>query len=108
LILRDILGCRSGHHRAHHLAGVLANGDADTSHGWELIEGLSGTFSYMSMMDSRPAFPGSFAMPLGTPSPRGWPGETVSFTAASAGTNTYVCPVPGHAQKGMHGAFIVT
>jgi uncharacterized cupredoxin-like copper-binding protein len=32
---------------------------------------------------------------------------TVTFTASSAGTHQYLCPVPGHAQKGMAGSFVV-
>jgi nitrite reductase (NO-forming) len=32
---------------------------------------------------------------------------TVTFTASQAGTYHYLCPVPGHAQKGMAGAFTV-
>jgi len=43
------------------------NGDADTSHGWELLSGRT-SFSYMAMMDGNPAFPGAFAMPLGSTS----------------------------------------
>ena len=33
---------------------------------------------------------------------------TLSFTAATPGTYYYLCPVPGHAQKGMTGQFTVT
>lgn len=84
----------------------LVNGDADTSHGWMLIDG-GGSFPYMPMMDDSPAFPGSLAMPLGEPSSQGWPAETVSFVASTPGTYSYICPVPGHAQKGMHGRLIV-
>jgi len=82
------------------------NGDADTSHGWELLSGRT-SFSYMAMMDGNPAFPGAFAMPLGSTSRSGWPAETLSFTASTAGTYTYICPVAGHAQKGMHGQLLV-
>ena len=82
------------------------NGDPDTSHGWELVRG-AGSFAYMPMMGSEAAFPGSMGMPLGIPSARGWPAEILSFTAAEPGTYTYLCPVPGHAQKGMHGQFLV-
>ena len=82
------------------------NGDADTSHGWELITGRS-SFGYMAMMDGSPVFPGSFGMPLGSASASGWPAETLSFTASTSGTYTYICPVVGHAQKGMHGQLVV-
>jgi uncharacterized cupredoxin-like copper-binding protein len=32
---------------------------------------------------------------------------TLSFTADRDGNFQYLCPVPGHAQKGMVGEFIV-
>ena len=32
---------------------------------------------------------------------------TLTFTASTAGTYHYLCPVPGHAQKGMVGTFQV-
>jgi len=32
---------------------------------------------------------------------------TLTFTAATPGSYRYLCPVPGHAQKGMAGAFTV-
>ncbi len=32
---------------------------------------------------------------------------TISFTASSAGSFRYLCPVPRHAQKGMVGTFLV-
>jgi rusticyanin len=83
------------------------NGDPDTSHGWELVRG-KGSFSYMPMMSSQPAFPGSLGMPLGIPSARGWPAESLSFTATEAGAYTYICPVAGHAARGMQGQFLVT
>jgi nitrite reductase (NO-forming) len=33
---------------------------------------------------------------------------TLSFTAGAPGAYRYLCPVPGHAQEGMAGAFIVS
>ncbi len=33
---------------------------------------------------------------------------TMTFTASTAGSYRYVCPVPRHAQEGMTGAFVVT
>jgi plastocyanin len=32
---------------------------------------------------------------------------TLSFTATTPGAYRYLCPVPGHAQKGMAGTFTV-
>jgi rusticyanin len=82
------------------------NGDPDTSHAWELARG-QGSFGYMPMMGGQAAFPGSVGMPVGIPSSRGWPAETLTFTAVEPGRYTYFCPMPGHAQKGMHGQFLV-
>jgi nitrite reductase (NO-forming) len=33
---------------------------------------------------------------------------TITFTAATPGTYQYLCAVPGHAQRGMLGNFVVT
>jgi plastocyanin len=33
--------------------------------------------------------------------------DTVSFTVSGPGGYEYVCPLPGHAQMGMHGSFTV-
>jgi hypothetical protein len=32
---------------------------------------------------------------------------TLAFTATTPGTYRYLCPVPGHAQKGMTGTFTI-
>jgi uncharacterized cupredoxin-like copper-binding protein len=32
---------------------------------------------------------------------------TLSFTVGAQGTYQYLCPVPGHAQKGMVGTLVV-
>lgn len=84
----------------------LVNGDQDTSHGWEVAAG-GPPFPYMPMMDITPAFAGSLAPPLGDASSTTWPAETITFKATAAGTYRYLCPVPGHAQQGMHGDFEV-
>ena len=84
----------------------LVNADPDMSHNWALVSG-SGPFPYMSMM-AGPAFAGASAAPLGDPTSAGLPSETLSFTASTAGTYTYLCQVPGHAEQGMYGTFEVT
>lgn len=84
----------------------LINADSGTMHGW-LLSAAEPPFPYMAMMDAPAAFSGSFAMPLGAPTSAGMPGETITFTASQVGQYTYLCPVPGHAQRGMHGAFDV-
>lgn len=85
----------------------LIDADSDTSHGWLLTQAQP-PFPSMAMMQAPIAFPGSFAMPLGEPTAAGMHSETISFTAATAGHYTYLCPVAGHAQQGMYGAFSVT
>lgn len=85
----------------------LVNADNDTSHGW-LLTPATPPFPYMAMMGTPSAFPGSFALPLGESSPAGMPTETIVFQANAAGRYSYLCPVPGHAQRGMYGVFVVT
>lgn len=84
----------------------VINADADAPHGW-LLSGAQPPFSSMAMMDAPPAFGGSFAMPVGRATHATMWSETISFTANSAGSYTYLCPVMGHAQQGMHGGFLV-
>ena len=84
----------------------LVNADPDTAHGLVVTaEGAAG--SRMPMMTARPAFAGSALWFLGSPTQAGMHAGTLTFTAAAAGSYQYLCPVPGHAQKGMAGAFIV-
>ncbi len=80
--------------------------DKNTMHGWELTR-TPPPYPYMAMMDAPVAFPGAFAMPVRGTTARRWVGRTVRFTASSAGTYSYICPVPGHAQQGMHGTLVV-
>jgi len=61
----------------------------------------------MPMMTARPAFAGSALWFLGNPTAAGLHEGTLTFTAATPGTYHYLCPVPGHAQKGMTGTFTV-
>lgn len=83
------------------------NADADESHGWLLTAGSAN--SYMPMMFSPIAFLGSAATPLeATGSRTQWPAETIEFTADRSGSFDYICPVPGHAQRGMRGTIAVT
>ncbi len=84
----------------------VVNADVDTSHGW-LLTAATPPFSFMAMMSAPPAVSGAFAPPLGDATSAGMPVETVSFIASLAGRYTYLCPVPGHAQRGMYGAFLV-
>ncbi len=83
----------------------LINADPDMSHNWAVVSGAA-PFSYMSMMTER-AFAGASSAPLGDPTSAGLPSVTISFTATTAGTYTYLCQVPGHAAQGMYGTFQV-
>ncbi len=85
----------------------LINADPDTAHGL-VITGSQDIFAPMPMMTSRPAFAGSAVWFLGDPTPAGMHTATLTFTATTPGTYHYLCPVPGHAQEGMTGAFTVS
>ena len=84
----------------------LVNADPDTAHGLVITSGDAST-SWMPMMTARPAFTGSALWFLGTPTAAGLHEGTLTFTAATPGTYHYLCPVPGHARKGMSGTLTV-
>jgi rusticyanin len=85
----------------------VINTDSDTAHG--LVVTASGaTSSWMPMMTAQPAFTGSALWFLGNPTSAGMHTGTLTFTAGTPGTYRYLCPVPGHAQKGMTGTFIAS
>ncbi len=85
----------------------VINADPDTAHGL-VITTSQARSSWMPMMTSRPAFPGSALWFLGSPTTAGMHAATLTFTGSTAGTYHYLCPVPGHAQKGMTGLFTVS
>jgi rusticyanin len=85
----------------------VINADPDTAHGL-VISSAGATSSWMPMMTARPAFPGSALWFLGNPTSAGMHAATLAFTASRAGSYRYLCPVPGHAQKGMTGTFTVS
>jgi rusticyanin len=84
----------------------LINADPDTAHGLVVTAG-DATGSWMPMMTVRPAFTGSALWFLGNPTSAGLHEGTFTFTAAIPGAYHYLCPVPGHAQKGMTGTFTI-
>jgi rusticyanin len=84
----------------------VINADPDTSHGLVIINRRS-RYSSMPMMTASPAFSGSSLWFLGNPTSAGMHAGTMRFTASAKGTYKYLCPVPGHAQKGMVGTFKV-
>jgi rusticyanin len=80
------------------------NNDTDEAHGW-LITGNKPPFGFGQ--PATPAIAGAFTGIIGDPTAAGDGASTISFTASSAGSYDYVCPMPGHAQMGMHGSFTV-
>jgi rusticyanin len=86
---------------------INADPDPDTAHGL-VVTASHARPSWMPMLTTRPAFPGSAAWFLGNPTSAGMHAATLTFTASTPGTYRYLCPVPGHAQKGMTGTFIVS
>ena len=85
----------------------VINADPDTAHGL-VVTARGAPSSWMPMMTARPAFTGAALWFLGNPTSAGMHAGTVTFTASTPGTYRYLCPVPGHAQKGMTGTFIVS
>ena len=84
----------------------VINADPDTAHGL-VITASTAAFSWMPMMTDPPAFTGSALWFLGNPTSAGMHAGTLTFTAATPGTYRYLCPVPGHAEKGMAGALTI-
>ena len=84
----------------------IINADPDTAHG-VVVTASDATSSWMPMMTAAPAFAGSALWFLGNPTSAGMHAGTITFIASTAGTYHYLCPVPGHAQKGMAGTFQV-
>lgn len=80
------------------------NADNDEAHGW-VITSAQPPFTFRAA--TPPALPGASAAVIGDPTPAGQGARTIAFTASTAGTFQYICPMPGHAQMGMHGTFIV-
>ena len=85
----------------------VINADPDTAHGL-VITASDTTGSWMPMMTARPAFAGSALWFLGNLTSGGMHEGTLTFTATTPGSYAYLCPVPGHAQKGMTGTFAVS
>ena len=84
----------------------LVNADPDAAHGLVVSSGWS-TGSWMPMLTAAPAFGGSALWFLGDPTPAGMHTGTLTFNASAPGTYHYLCPVPGHARRGMVGTFVV-
>jgi len=65
-------------------------------------------FVVSKTVDGAPIFTGAASAELGTASSQGVPASLTRFTATTAGSFVYDCTVPGHAQAGMQGKFIVS
>jgi rusticyanin len=89
-----------------HVTIELVNADADMAHGLVIMPAGAAS-SAIPMMTAAPSFPGSALWFLGKPTGAGMHAATITFTAATPGSYQYLCPVPGHAQEGMAGAFTV-
>jgi rusticyanin len=84
----------------------VVNADPGTAHGLVVTANGSAS-SWMPMMTSPPAFTGAAVWFLGEPTSAGMHTATISFSATRSGKYQYLCAVPGHAQKGMFGSFVV-
>jgi rusticyanin len=80
------------------------NADLDEAHGW-LVTSEQTPFRFGQSMV--PSVTGAFSGLIGDPVAGHDGASTITFQATSAGTYEYICPMPGHAQMGMHGTFIV-
>jgi rusticyanin len=89
-----------------HVTLEVINTDTDTAHGL-VVTAENPESSWMPMMSARPVFAGSAVWFLGDPTAAGMHVGTLSFVAGASGSFYYLCPVPGHATKGMFGSFIV-
>jgi rusticyanin len=86
----------------------VVNADDDMAHGLVITPGGSSATPYLPMTTASPAFRGAAVWFLGGSTSAGMHEATMTFTASVSGDYRYVCPVPGHAQEGMVGAFVVT
>jgi rusticyanin len=84
----------------------LINADSDMAHGL-VVTARGAESSEMPMMADPPAFPGAALWFLGESTSAGMHEGSLTFAADRSGTYAYLCPVPGHAQKGMVGTFLV-
>ncbi|MHB8328753.1 MAG: sulfocyanin-like copper-binding protein [Acidimicrobiales bacterium] len=84
----------------------FADGDRGHPHGFELTT-ASPPYPRMAMMAGQVASPGAFIMPVPPPDGNLWYSATTTFRAPAPGTYHIICPVPGHAQKGMWTKFVV-
>jgi rusticyanin len=82
----------------------FVNADSDQAHGW-LVTAAQPPFAFHPT--AAPAFPSADTGVIGDPVDGRQGARNVTFTAGPAGVYQYLCPMPGHAEMGMHGSFIV-
>jgi rusticyanin len=80
------------------------NNDATEAHGW-IVVGKQPPYDFDPKAPV--AMPAAKAGVIGDPTSAGDGANTVTFTASSTGNYRYICPIPGHAEMGMYGVFIV-
>lgn len=84
----------------------VVNADSDMAHGL-VVTADSAASSAMPMMVGPPVFSGAARWFLGESTSAGMHDGSLTFTASRLGTYQYLCPIPGHAQEGMAGTFVV-
>lgn len=84
----------------------LINADTSSAHGI-VVGATSAQTTLMPMMSGPPAFSGAALWFLGDATGAGMHKGSTTFTVSAPGTYSYFCPVPGHAQRGMTGQFVV-
>lgn len=82
----------------------FVNADTDQAHGW-VVGRTQPPFGFG--VRAPVAFPGAYAAVIGNPTAGGQGARMTYFTADAKGSYAYYCPMPGHAEMGMNGAFIV-
>lgn len=85
----------------------FVNADTDMAHGIAVTANPEAASSPMPMMTAAPAFSGAALWFLGDATSSGMHTGTLGFAATTSGTYRYLCPVPGHAEEGMVGSFVV-
>ena len=84
----------------------FVNADTKMPHNF-VVTPAGPPFAYMTMMQAPPAFSGAATPILGAPSGNSAESADTSFVANAPGQYTYLCVVPGHAERGMYGSFVV-
>ncbi|MCL5032795.1 MAG: hypothetical protein M1542_06110 [Thermotogae bacterium] len=85
----------------------FVNGDNDMYHGVVVTPGAPPYYYMGEMMFDRSAFAGSFVQPLPPESNHKFYFAKATFKANISGSFYYICQVPGHAENGMYGQFVV-